>query len=154
MVDAMVPFVVFDVRRCRVAEYIVCADVEVARAEFASWYNMIVRPDRWEGRKLGRFFLMLDGDGGSAVVMSDEDVRLDAEYFRFCDPPHDARSEAELAARIARLDALDAARLLARGNEGPEFFNGKRYDAVREGDAGSAAAAGAAAEVPEPSAGG
>lgn len=130
MVETLV-YEVFDVRRVRVAEEFVVLSEADARREFAVWYQTLVRPGRWEARKLGRYFLLsrlCDDDGAllpvaRRFVMSDEDVRLDYEYARFCSPPCDASAAAELDAWFERVDAADAARLAARGNKLLEFFN-------------------------------
>lgn len=124
-------FYVYDFKRDRFPLEFIAPDEFAARAEFSDWYNRMVRPDRWEGRKLGRYWLFeeLRDDVGELVkprrVMPDEDVRLCPLWFRCCDPPFDAESEAARDAEFARLDAADVARIFARGNRFAEFFNGK-----------------------------
>lgn len=134
-------FYVYDVRRNRRAHELDCDEPELARAEFCAWYNIMIRPERWEQRSLGRYFLyevVRDAEGNRVAVpflMSDEDVRADREYFRMCDPPHDAAAVAVFEADFARLDAIDLARLKARGNDRLEFFNGRSIEFL-VGDAG------------------
>lgn len=128
----MQEFVVFDVRRCRNAEEMLVASADDAKREFASWYQTLVKPDRWEGRKLGRYFLLsmeTDAEGrllpvSRRFVACDEDVRLSYEYVRMTNPPHDDVSERELDEWFDRVDGADAARLAARGNRLMEFFDG------------------------------
>lgn len=135
-------FYVLDVRRDRDCHWIEAASEDLAREEFSSWYNRVVRPDRWEKRKLGRYWLMAERrdasgellDFKACFICNDEDVRLDADYFRMCDPPFDEANTLECEAEFSRLDGLDVARLAARGNYRPEFFDGKRWDELEGGE--------------------
>lgn len=125
-------YYVYDHRRDRVAFEFDAASDFAASLEFFDWYNRLVRPDRWEHRKLGRYWLFAEQRSASGELLRprpvsvDENVRLDKAWCRACDPPFDAASEAAFEAEFARLDALDMARLMARpGNVFAEFLDGK-----------------------------
>lgn len=119
-------YVVYDKKRKRHALEFDAFGDDVAKREFSSWYNIVVRPSRWEARKLGRYFLfrVADFEDGKPVfyerplrLMDDDEVRLSYQYFRACDPPNDEADDREVEAEFDRLDALDAARLARRGNQ-------------------------------------
>lgn len=113
-------FYVYDYRRDRtVLEFHAKSDF-AALEEFSDWYNRLVRPDRWEGRKLGRYWLFAERRDPSGELLRprpvslDENVRLSLDWFLSCDPPYDDTSLAACEAEFRRLDALDMARLLSR----------------------------------------
>lgn len=98
-----------------------CLSDEVAIREFCVWYNILVRYDRWEHRRLGRYVLCeelpeLGSDGLPEwrAVFPDENVRLSWDYARMCDPPYDEASWDRLVSELERLDAIDVERLAGK----------------------------------------
>lgn len=138
MPKSFAAYYVYDYRRDRNAFEFEAASDLVALSEFAEWYNSVVRPDRWEGRRLGRYWLFCVQRGldGSLLkprpVSVDENVRLDKAAFFWADPPYDEASERRREAEFARLDALDMARLQARpANVFAEFLDDGKGRASR-----------------------
>lgn len=127
-------YYIYDYRRDRVASEFFASGDLAACEEFSEWYNLLVRPDRWEGRTLGRYWLFErqhDAQGRLVQprpVSVDENVRLDHEYFFLAFPPNSATEEAARQAEFDRLDGLDLLRLGRRGaNVFAEFLDdGKR----------------------------
>lgn len=119
MVDVK-EYYVYDYRRDRSVMEFEAEGDEVAIREFADWYNRVVRPDRWEGRRLGRYWLFefIRNSAGELIeprpLSVDENIRLSRMWMFVCDPPHDAEAWAAQDAEYARLDGLDVARLASR----------------------------------------
>jgi len=121
-------FIMFDLKRRRSHQEIHAVDFAAAKKEFCAVFNLIVRPSRWEGRKLFRYILVhmgtVDADGvytetaseGGNIEMVDAQVPLSYDYFRHCDPPGDASEERELQEDFDRLVALDKAMLEREAN--------------------------------------
>lgn len=123
-------YCVYDMKRDRFVNEVQCASDDVAMREFESWYRTMVRPSRWETRKLGRYFLVKIAYADSrsrngpeeklpkpVVLMLDDDVRMSWSWFWMADPPANEAEDAELLADFERMDAVDAARLARRGNQ-------------------------------------
>lgn len=119
-------YVIVDYNRKRYALEFDAFSDEQAKREFGSWYNLLIRPSRWETRKLGRYYLYRQSRQEASgrvfldkpvIVMEDEEVRLSYDYFRMCDPPATDEEQAELDRDFERLDAADRARLARRGNQ-------------------------------------
>lgn len=113
-------YAIYDEKRDRYVKIFDADGDKSAMEEFCFTYRMLVRPPNWEKRKLGRYFLVGNGkteagvfkaDNSVRVVMQDVEVRLEYEWFRMEDPPHDDAASAALDAEYARLDAIDEARL-------------------------------------------
>lgn len=127
--DSSREYYVYDFARDRVASEFEAEDDLGALSEFTVWYNLLVRPARWEKRSLGRYWLYErrhDADGGllpPRPVSVDENIRLDRHFFWLASPPHDEASERALWEWFERLDAADLARLQSRGNSFAEYLD-------------------------------
>lgn len=121
-------YVGYDTKRDRFVMDFQAASDDVAKREFCNWYRAMVRPSRWEHRKLMRYSLCKLGYAEARVgpreylpkplvLMWDEEVRMSHSWFWMADPPANASEDAELEAEFDRLDGLDAARLARRGNQ-------------------------------------
>lgn len=120
-------YVIYDGKRDRwCLEFRAISD-DVAFDEFSRWYNVLVRPSRWEKRKLGRYVLIKEGDvvdGKTSyyhepmLIMGDLEVRLSFEYFWHCDPPSCPEDDVEIETEFKRLDDLDVARIERNRNSG------------------------------------
>lgn len=127
-------YYVYDYRRDATVHEFDAASDFAAHEEFSEWYNLLIRPDRWEKRRLGRYWLFArqaleDGTALKPRPLSvDENVRLDAEYFFLSVGPAGERDLALMEAEFTRLDEIDARRLLGRpANVFAEYLDdGKR----------------------------
>lgn len=120
-------YVNYDSKRDRFVQMFEAASDDAAKNEFCFWYRAVVRPSRWEKRKLLRYALFLQAYVENRVttwldkpvfLMWDEDVRMSHSWFWMADPPANAVEDEALEAEFDRLNALDAARLARRDNQG------------------------------------
>lgn len=124
-------YVAYDSKRDRFELQFHAASDDAAKREFCSWFREFIRPSRWEKRKVGRFTLWKLGTAENmngevvklpkpVILMFDDEVRMDWQWFWMSDPPACEADDEWLKAEFARLDGIDAERLARRGNQGFE----------------------------------
>lgn len=73
-------YVVYDFDRDRYAHEFDAFDDGKARSEFETWYRSVVRPGRWENRKVDRFYLLRVGELVDGVEVRQPSVILAEDW--------------------------------------------------------------------------